>query len=254
MDQTQTFDHQDHQSVVWNRLITHDFDYAPVTRQGAVVGYLARADLDKSSRATIAHVAQPLDIDVLATADAPLQEAIHWFVDSQFRLLLEGKEISGLVTPSDLNKQAGRTYFYLLLAELELGLAELIRRRYRNQNDVVRWIQPAHQSSVPKKYASARLANSEADLVSHMYFKDLLLIARSSTSIRRAISDVTPTDWERWAKELNDLRKETAHPVKPLYGPHRSIEKLIELEGVLRSLTRMIAHYSPPASRVQWKR
>jgi hypothetical protein len=65
--------------------------------------------------------------------DTPLGALMPAMARSPFLLGVEGRAVSGLVTPSDLNKQAGRTYYYLLVAAVEMNLAERIREYFADQ-------------------------------------------------------------------------------------------------------------------------
>lgn len=68
---------------------------------------------------------RPLASEVLIEAKASLNELIERFRAGQsFMLVVGSTGLQGVVTPSDLNKQAGRTQLFMQLCALELALAE----------------------------------------------------------------------------------------------------------------------------------
>ena len=50
-------------------------------------------------------------------------------------MVFHRQEVVGLVTPADINKLPARVYVYNLIGELELGLANRVRRHFANGSD-----------------------------------------------------------------------------------------------------------------------
>ncbi|HEX9352620.1 MAG TPA: CBS domain-containing protein, partial [Streptosporangiaceae bacterium] len=113
-------------------LAERQFDSAPVLDDGQVSGYVLASDLQNDTDTIEPHI-RPITIGTVITGDAPLAALMPCMVDAGFLYVVEGNKIAGIVTPHDLNKQPGHTYFYLLVTALELALAERIRGHFRDQ-------------------------------------------------------------------------------------------------------------------------
>src|SRR3954464_7829528 len=110
----------------FNALRDGNFDQAPVVKDGTPVGYVLTVDL-KTGGGLVGPFVRAILPRALASEVTPLEDAVPWLDATGFLFLLRGQAIVGFVVPSDLNKQAGRGYFYLALAELELRLADYVR-------------------------------------------------------------------------------------------------------------------------------
>ncbi len=88
-----------------------------------------------------------------------------------------GAESPGFFVEADLNKQPARTYFYLLVASLEAGLARLIREWTRSDEARLLGAMPARvRDRALKARADARIEDFDADLVSYLLFSDILRV------------------------------------------------------------------------------
>ena len=111
--------------------------------------------------------------------------------DRPFLFVVEGREITGLVTPSDLNKQPGRTYFYLLIANLEIAIAEMVRSHFANQSDALGLISKSRRGSVASRLAELRTGDVDADVVAALDFADLLTVVKNTPTLLAAFGEVS---------------------------------------------------------------
>lgn len=159
-----------------------------------------------------------------------------WLQHDPWLLVVDGRQITGLVTPSDLNRQAARSYFYLLVADFEIRLADAIRDTFDEQTDAYRFLDPAEVKGIEKRVRAARTGDIDSDVVAAMYLRNLLKIAAGSPDVRCRVDHVGTDDWEWVNSELNLFRRRVMHPVKPLLDDTSGLDELIEVEGRLRRL------------------
>ncbi len=144
------------------RLTEGRFDYAPVQRDGALVGYVAERELDAGSAEPVLAKLRPITPEIIVSADAPFHDLLRW-LDCGFLFVLEGNRLTGFVTPSDANRQAALSYFYLLIGEVEVGLARLIRGRFE-PDEAVGLLSPQCAQAVEARMADDRRKNLDADV------------------------------------------------------------------------------------------
>jgi CBS-domain-containing membrane protein len=103
------------------------FNFAPCMLDGDVVGIVNRANLTGSpTNAPCSESMRPLRARDFVEAESKLANLLPLMKESSFYLVVSGNALVGVVSPTDLNKQPVRTYFYLLLADLETGLVEFL--------------------------------------------------------------------------------------------------------------------------------
>ena len=109
-------------------LAERQFDVAPVLEHGRVIGLVLMDDLRRVGQ--VGAATKPLHDGSVISGDVGLPDLLAYLQLEPVLFVLEGRSIAGLVTPTDLGRPAARTYFYLLLAQLEIALAALVRRLY----------------------------------------------------------------------------------------------------------------------------
>lgn len=134
----------------------HDFDQIPLMSAGQVVAVFVRGG-----------GIEPVHSGMFMAADAPLLDFVESADRQRFRLLLEGGEVVGLVTLSDLQKLPVYSLLFSMAIAVEALLVEWIRRRSGQTRDA--WIDhldPAHRSRIQRHFDRARAANLAIDLLS----------------------------------------------------------------------------------------
>ena len=216
-----------------------NFDYAPILRHSEVVGFVSRSDLATGTGTTMVQQVQRLTAGVLVSGDAPVAELMAYLHDRPFLFVVEGREITGLVTPSDLNKQPGRTYFYLLIANLEIAIAEMVRSHFANQSDALGLISESRQGSVASRLAELRTGDVDADVVAALDFADLLTVVKNTPSLLAAFGEFSPGSWKRRVcGPLASLRhRHHASEYRTLATDEpTSLDRLIRRDRLLRNL------------------
>src|SRR5690606_28317180 len=63
----------------------------------------------------------------------PVSVLLEYLQHEPLLLVMEHQEVTGLVTPADLNSAAARSHFYLQFAALEIALSNLLRQLHPDQ-------------------------------------------------------------------------------------------------------------------------
>lgn len=229
------FTAEDSVEVARQRLTKNHFDFGPIRRNGELMGRTGVEQLDGAA-GTIGERYEPLSEQYLISSGSSIRSAMQWLVHDPWLLVVEGRRITGLVTPSDLNRQASRAYFYLLVADFEIRLADAIRAEFEDQEDVFHLLDEYAITKTKKNLERARKGDIDSDLVAAMYLGDMLIVAARSADVRSRLDHVTEEDWE-WAKRnVNSFRNQVMHPTTPLLDETAGLGRLIETEERLRRL------------------
>ena len=225
-----------------------NYDQAPVVEDGTPIGFVLAQDLARG-RGNVENYVHPILPHALASESSPLEDALPWLDETGFLFLLRGQTISGFVVPSDLNKQAGRSYLYLGLTALELRLADLVRVLSR-ERDPLGALAPTAANAVRKRLAARTAANVEADVVAELNLAHLFQFVGADAPLLARLRVSTPEEWEGLWKPVNELRKRIAHSVKPVLQSHDEIGPLRQVDWTIHSLLSrlgaMSAERRPP--------
>ena len=226
------------------RLREQRFDQAPVLDADRILGFVLTKELTGAPRRLVADAMTPLGSGNVVSADASIGRLMEWILEPGFLFVLEGREVTGFISVSDFNKQPVRGYLYLLLARLEIGLADLVRRRFPDQEEALALIPPDGQAIVQDRYDGDRTADEESELLAYFDFSDLVEVVTEDAELRRTVSGRSRNGWSDYAGGLVQLRNDVMHPVRNavlakgglvrLQGREQRIRTLIEkVEGVL---------------------
>jgi hypothetical protein len=163
MSQAFSVDPKDAAADAAARLRHERFDQAPVVDGDRILGFVLTRHLAQARR--VADAMTPLGSGNVVSADASIGRLMEWIIDPGFLFVLEGRDVTGFIAVSDFNKQPVRGYLYLLLARLEVGLAELVRRRFPDQRDALALLPPDGRAIVRDRFEGDRTAGEESELV-----------------------------------------------------------------------------------------
>jgi len=185
-------------------------DRAPVRSVDAFVGLVERSSL--TSGKVSDHMMQ-LKANVLVSADTPFEHLLADLQAEPLLLVLEERRVIGVVTAEDAGGAAARTHYYLLLARLEMLLAEMIRTLHPDQAQAVGLLSPGRQA----KYQEIRAALVKEDLmiddVACLSLLDLIAIARSDVAYRE-LATASGRGWGGLVDSLANFRNDVMHPVR----------------------------------------
>lgn len=222
-------------------LQSHNYDQAPVLEDGVAVGFVLARDLAKG-RGRVASYIRPILPLALASELSPLETALPWLHLTGFLFLLSGQSITGFVVPSDLNKQAGRSYLYLGLIALELGLAEEVRRL--DPDDILDALAAPAAKAVRKRLQKNILANVEADVVAELNLAHIFQIVGAHSEVLTRL-EVSGEDWEHYWRPINALRTRVAHSAKPVLESNDEFERVVDIDHRIHALVAALEGKEP---------
>lgn len=205
------------------RLGAHRFDQAPVV-QGVdtVMGwassyYLARAQM-------VTDVLTPLSATPIVAASASVAEVLS-LVKTGLVFCVKDHGLNGFITPSDLDKNAVRGHFFVLIAGIERRLADLVDERVEPEK-ILRAVNARGDSKGRLKRATH--SKAELRLVEYLYLSDLITLFRTQVA-------VPPPSCDAALDDLVGLRNDVMHPVKPMveYASDRDLAALDQSIGRL---------------------
>lgn len=214
-----------------------NFDYGPVMRDLTVIGRIARKACGSApSSSRVGSLAEPLAATMLISADTEISRAIRALAEDPWLLVVGGRSIAGVITPSDLNRQAARTYFYLLLADFEIRLADVIRTEFLDPDVVLSLVGEETRVEITRRHTVAQAGEVDSDLVAAMDLSDLVNIGARSAPVRSAFGTGSRTGWEDIAGPLCEFRNQVMHLARPMLDDHLGLPRLIRMEERLRAL------------------
>jgi hypothetical protein len=237
-----SFGPDDLADAAWLSLDTYHFDNAPVLLDGRVVGVVSKDRLRGEGVQTVREALVQVGSDFLVSADATVAQLLGWLAASQLLFVLDGHDITGFVTPGDLNKQPGRTYFFLLLAEVEINLAEIVRRLFRGApSRQLELLGSRRRKKVLERFTLAEAADREPDYVAYFNLADLLSVVRRSADAHVLLGVPSASAWDRATRSFVDLRNAVVHGVRDLVDAKRGPSELQTIDARLREAVSLTA-------------
>jgi hypothetical protein len=212
------------------------FDQAPAMAGTKLVGFVVAKELRKSRRRRVEPLVHPFEASVLVSSAATIPELLGAFTGAPFLFVLGGRSVTGFVTPADLGKHPARTYFFLLLSDLEMGMARIVRERYGGGDAPVALLSPDRQQRVRNRHDELTQLDVEADYVSDLDFPDLLAVIGRTPELRGAFGYSSRNKWEAATGRLVGLRNHVMHPTRDFEPMYSSLPTLARLDERLRSL------------------
>ncbi len=100
------------------------FDQAPVVDQGHIWGWVLTKRLETATK--VSSILRSLEVSAIVSADASIANVLDPLADEGLVFTVGEHGITGFITPSDLDRNAARGQFYLLIAGLEMVLADIV--------------------------------------------------------------------------------------------------------------------------------
>jgi hypothetical protein len=213
--------------IARQRLVDARFDQAPVMNDRRPVGWVA-TDALKGHR-TVGSAMTTLNYCTLVSAESSIANVLQLLPGKKFLFVVGKQGLSGFIVRSDLDRHAVRSYVYLLIAGIEMLLAEIVKSAIPDD----RIIASLH-SGEKKRFEQAFAANQETSPAEYLYIGELIALFTQTSYA----SD--PTFWDEPLTELlvrvKNFRNDVMHPV-------RSLAALEDTKG-LANLPRWAAEVS----------
>lgn len=219
MDTVRIFTRASHVAEVAAHMEHHQYDVTPVfprdtdrTRSGSrdPDGTLWKADLSGLRPLDdISSAVRPLSGSALIDGNAALVELLARFrAEHTFMLVVGGRGLEGVVTPSDMNKQAGRTQLFMQVSALEIALSDRLRAAGRPDEEVLQVLPTVRGRQARSRLAKKQAKDKASDLVAALDFQDLLVIQRDGAGIQE-LSNLS----DQQIHSLAEFRNRVMHAV-----------------------------------------
>jgi hypothetical protein len=190
----------------------------------------------------IRDVMSPIAPHTIVSADAPVTSLLEWIEQPGMLFVVEGNGFSGFITVSDFNKQPARAYLYILLATLEMRLAELLRDKFRDdQVPILERLPPDTANEIYAMYEADVEENIEADVVSYLSFGNVVNAVAKDANLLALLGRPSRRSWEQRAGKLVELRNDVMHPTRSLVTGKLGLIELRERERDLQYLLEVTA-------------
>lgn len=221
----------------------HNHDATPVfpsetdrsgSESGDPDGTLWKADLKRLSPTDeVRSVVRPLTGSALIDANAGLGKLLDRFRNEhRFMLVVGGHGLEGIVTPSDMNKQAGRTHLFMQICALEIGLSDRVRAADRPEVEVLLLLPRTRAGQAKARLKRKQVQDDAADLVAALDFQDLLVIHRARTELG-TFADMS----DRQIREVADFRNSVMHAVlEPAGDASERLDNLLNQTALIARL------------------
>lgn len=207
-------------------LTTGRFDQAPVIDDKRVLGWVKTSRL--ADVATIAEATTLLSDTPIVAASTPVSQVLR-LMRSGFVFTVLGQGLHGFITPSDLDRQAVRGHFYLLIMGVEMRLAELVQREVP-EDAIVKAVLAKRDTQ--KRWLKAQETGLELRPVSYLYLRQLQDLFLKHIA----------TGGDAWMApalhRISLVRNTVMHPVKPMTDG----ESVMDLSSLEDSIDRMCSH------------
>jgi len=134
-----------------------DFDHIPVREGTRIVGVLERDT--RPAMGSVQHHMRSLDDSILVSAEEPLPKFLPTLKDSPYRLVVNGPEIRGIVTLSDVAKLPVRLLAFTLVTHLEVVLADRIRKEPSSDAHWLSLLRPKQRRTVEGRLKKRKQEN-----------------------------------------------------------------------------------------------
>lgn len=207
--------------IARQRLVDARFDQAPVMGDRRPVGWVATDGL-KGHR-TVGSAMTPLNDCALVSAESSIASVLQLLPGNNFLFVVDKRGLSGFIVRSDLDRHAVRSYLYLLIAGIEMLLAEIVKYAIGDDQIIA-----SVRSNQKSRFVQAYAANQETSPAEYLYIDELIDLFAHTPYVN------DPRFWDRPLTDLlirvKSFRNNVMHPV-------RSLAAMEDLE-VLASLPR----------------
>jgi hypothetical protein len=177
-----------------------------------------------------------LDSSAIVSAEASVPNVLRLLALHNFVFTADKDGLAGFIVRSDLDRHAVRSYFYLLVAGIEMLLSEIVKFAVPAMKILAEMRPPMR-----RRYEQARRASSEADPVEYLYIGELIQLFLATPSI---------TDSQLWSQplthqltEVRDFRNTVMHPACSIAAsvlPSRAAELASFAEHVASRLREIV--------------
>ena len=194
----------DDRDEAWRKADELAIDSIPYLKDGEVAGILHTDNR---------HELITLEYSQVVSWDMSIRAVIKCFAEGKHDCLIVqgGQGLVGMVTPADLNKLPSRSYFYNLLAQLEINLMFYIRDFFNN-DEVKVWQYIRTDKRCDDLKNKLRESKLELDLWQLLNLSEFVNIIKDVEDLHRLLQFDSPNQVKNMLNGLVHLRNDIAHP------------------------------------------
>jgi hypothetical protein len=151
---------------------------------------------------------------------------INLFQASRFFFVLEGNNLVGLVTYSDLNKSPVRALLFILISKFEFLLLQEIKSHYKDALSWFNKLDSSKQKKIKCNFESKKKADVDTVIEDCLNLGDMVCILETDENFRAMVGYSSRSSCERELGGLDDLRNRTMHPSDSLIDCYEDVTKL----------------------------
>lgn len=239
------------------------FDFLPVMGPGTQGGETIAGVLEVAAfirgvapeQAVSDHM-QPLGEEHLIGADASILTFIRDADRHPFRFVVSGREINGLVSVSDLQRLPVRAALFAIVTQLEMTMADVVRRRFFQPDAWIELLSPGRAEKVRENVARAKAEDTLVDRLLYTEFCDKVTII-DKTWPSSGNASLEKKSFLKDMKDVQNLRDNLAHAND--YAATRDAARHVcecvrEMDAWIKSLDKWGSGQTPPARRIPSER
>ncbi len=182
-------------------------DVASVRVNGTVQGYVRLSDITSGECAD--HL-RHFTIDQVLPSSASFSDVIHVLTRHNYCFVTSLGNVSGVVCRDDMNKPAVRMWLFGIVTMIEMGLMEMIRRQYP-EDEWTRVISEGRLKKAREMQAERQRRNLHCQLIECLQFSDKAQILIEDPDSLKVLEFKSKNTAKRAMRELESLRNHLAH-------------------------------------------
>ena len=193
------------------------FDVVGAREEGVITGYVEFADLKEG---VVGDSQKGFASSKVLNESDPMLDTLEALKDSRWVFIKFLGNPSGIVTRGDLQKAPMRMWLFGLISLFEMHLKRRIREHYPSDE----WsghLSEGRRDKALQLFSERKKGKEEIDLIECLYLTDMATIVFKTERLKSSLNMKSKTEWERFAREITDLRNKLAHanPIKSTEWP-----------------------------------
>lgn len=228
-----TCNFNDHSIDVKNEMVEKDFDMYGVEKEGKIIGFVRRDELD--TKGIIGDFVKNFSSDDLISDSTSLIELLDIFQEWEYVFILEKNKVSKIVTVADLQKQPIRMLAFSLISLFEMYLISTIREFFPDDS----WTDKLTEARLTKakELLEERSKKNEAlTLLDNIQLGDKGTIVRKTPQLVEKFGFESNQQCKDFFRNIETLRNNTAHSQEKIYHDYKElIAVILQIEKVLKN-------------------
>jgi hypothetical protein len=242
-----TLNRGENPSAVQEKIREHEINQVPVLDDGDVVGLMIADPEDRTLPEDGSY--EPIAPKWLVSADTSIRRFIDILDDDRHpaRFVFQENEVVGLVSYADLNDAVARTALYLLISQLEIKLARLIRMGEEDIWTYVQILDEERQEELDDLQDEMKEKDVVHDLVEHFKLGDVIGIVRDEPSLLDQTEVSSRDHFNGLVGGVENMRHDVAHSVRLVVD---SVDGVKEVNHACCSIERLLDKIPPQSPQL----